>query len=435
MKHLFTASLLSVLPLAASCAQAQEWKFDFGSGPVAAVYQGVKADTRYDDQTGFGFEGAAVISAQDHLAPDDLRRDCVSADGPFLFSVALPEGFYDVTVVLGDAKAATTTVKAEARRLMLHNVTTQAGEFATRTFSVAVKRPELKGGRAQRLKNSQSPLSWDGKLTLEFNGARPAVCAIEIVAAPNPVAVFLAGDSTVTDQGGEPWTGWGQVLPRFFKAGAVVYNQAQSGETLSSFAAAGLLQKIWDSAQPGDTLLIQFGHNDQKEKGEGALANYKTNLGATIAAAREKGVVPVLVTPVERRFWKEGKLTPTLADHAAAMREVAQAEKVPLVDLNATSIQLYSALGEGGSKAAFVHYPAQTFPDQDKALRDDSHFNAYGAYELARIVADGIRAQKLDAAKFLADDLAPFDPSKPDDPAVLALPLSPFQVAGKPEGS
>lgn len=446
MKHLLTASLLgaftvAAFTVAASSVHAQDMKFDFGSGPVAAGYQGVTSETRYDAQTGFGFEGEAKISAQDHPGKDPktadaLRRDCVVADGPFSFSVAVPEGFYDVTVVLGDARAAaTTSVKAEARRLMLLNVQTEAGQFEKRTFSVAVKRPELAGGRRQNLKASQSPLNWDDRLTLEFNGARPALCSLEIVPAKTPVAVFLAGDSTVTDQGGEPWAGWGQILPRFFKQGAVVYNNAQSGETLSSFAAGGLLQKIGDLSQPGDALLIQFGHNDQKEKGEGALANYKTNLGKYIAFARDKGLVPVLVTPMERRIWKGGQLTPTLADHAAAMREVGEAEKVPVIDLNAASVTLFTSLGEGGSKTAFVHYPANTFPNQEKALRDDSHFSAFGAYELARVIADGLRAHNLDVAKFLADDFTRFDPSKPDDAATLALPLSPIEVAGKPEGS
>ena len=212
-------------------------------------------------------------------------------------------------MTLGDPKTASvTTLQAEARRLMLHNVALQAGAQETRVFHVAVKRPVLKNGRELRLKPSQSPLSWDDKLTLEWSGAQPAVRALEIEVARPEVTVFLAGDSTVTDQGGAPYVGWGQSLPRFFGSKVAVYNNAQSGETLASFAAAGLLQKIWDNAQPNDYLLIQFGHNDQKDKSPDALDKYKANLRKYIADAREHQIIPVLVTPMERRIFKDGQL-------------------------------------------------------------------------------------------------------------------------------
>ena len=386
-------------------------KFSFDAGAVTLGYRAVTNATRYDDAIGYGFEGENQFSAR------------------------VPEGFYDVTVTLGGAQAATTSVKAEARRLMLQNVATAPGASVQRTFSVAVKRPDLEGKGNLRLKASQDPRNWDDRLTLEWGGAKPAVRTLEIVPACKPVGVFIAGDSTVTDQGGEPYTGWGQSLPRFFKAGAVVYNNAQSGDTLASFAAAGLEQKIWEQAQPGDYLLIQFGHNDQKDKSPDALDKYKANLRKLVANARARKITPVLVTPMERRIFKGGALVPSLADNAAAMREVGAAEKVAVIDLNAASIELFNTLGAEGSKAAFVHYAAGTFPGQDRALRDDSHFNGYGAYELARIVANGLRAQQPNLAKFLTDDAAPFDPSKPDKAEALALFVSAPRLAGQPEGS
>ncbi len=398
---------------AANAENASSMKFQFGAAPVAVGYKAVTAATRYDEAMDYGFE----------------------ANNPALFSVKVPEGFYDVTMTLGGPQATTTSVKAEARRLMLHNVKTAAGEIVTRQFNVAVKRPQLKSGRAVRLKPSQDPRNWDDKLTLEWGGAQPAVRTIEIAPARNPVGVFIAGDSTVTDQGGEPWTGWGQSLPRFFGPDAVVYNNAQSGDSLASFAAAGLQQKMWDWAKAGDYLLVQFGHNDQKDKSPNALKNYRHNLRKIIAEARAHGVTPILVTPMERRIFKGGALVPTLVSNAAAMREVGAAEKVAVIDLNAASITLFNTLGAEGSKAAFVHYPAGTFLGQEGALRDDSHFNGYGAYELARLVADGIRAQQPELAKLLTDDVTAFDPTKPDNAQALALFVSAPQIARKPEGS
>ena len=388
-------------------------KFSFGEAPAAPGFQPVSPTIPYDPTVGYGFEST----------------------NPALFSVAVPAGFYDVTVTMGDAKAATVSVKAEARRLMLHNVSTAPGQIVTRSFGVAVKRPTLKNGREVRLKDSQNPLDWDDKLTLEFAGDVAAVRSVEIAPAKQRVGVFIAGDSTVTDQNSEPWTGWGQILPRFFGPGAAAYNNAQSGETLASFAAAGLEQQIWEWAQPGDTLLIQFGHNDQKDKSPDALEKYRANLRRTIAAARAHQVAPILVTPMERRFFKGGKLTPTLAENAAAMREVGRAAGVPVIDLNAASITLFNVLGAEGAKTAFVHYPANTFPGQTNALKDDSHFNAYGAYELARIVADGLKAQAPQLAPLMTDDLPTFDPATPDDPAQLNLPVSAPAVVVAPEGS
>src|SRR5207247_253370 len=114
-----------------------------------------------------------------------------------------------------------------------------------------------------------------------------------------------------------------------------------------------------------------------------------------IAETRKHGGIPVLITPVER---KTGVATNTLGDFPAVVRQVAQQENVPLIDLHAMSKTLYAALGE----------------NVGKAFQDGTHHNNYGSYELARCVVSGIRANKLLIAKFLADDAPPFDPHHPD---------------------
>lgn len=444
-------AVLTALTLGLPYAQAQNqvpnpiqntqaWKFDFGSGPVATGYSAVTPEARYSPESGFGFEGEAQLASYNGDGPDALKRDGVASNAPFLFSASLLEGFYDVTVTLGHPTlASTTTVKAEGRRLMLQNVQTAPGKLETRTFTVAVKRPGLKTGKSVGLKPSQSTTTWDDKLTLEFNGTNPSVRAVEIAPAKAPVGVFIAGDSTVTDQGGEPFTGWGQMLPRFFKPGVVVWNEAQSGESLYSFEGARLLQKIWETARPNDYLLIQFGHNDQKDKREGAgpFTTYKTNLKRYITEARQRQLIPILVTPMERRRYEKGVFSPTLADYAEAVRQAGQEENVPVLDLNAASLKFYAALGGEESKKAFVFYPAGSFPNRPTALADNTHFNSYGAFELARIVTSLMRESKLDLAKYLTDDYTTFDLSKPDDISALALTTSPVQpaAASKPEGS
>jgi lysophospholipase L1-like esterase len=337
-------------------------------------------------------------------------------------SISLPEGNYTVTVRLGDANAdATTTVKAEQRRLMLEQVHTAAGEFVTRTFTVNVRTPKIAGDGEIKLKSREHGYpNWDDQLTLEFDGDHPAVRSIEIAPAPSDtVTVFIAGDSTVTDQEKEPYNSWGQMLPRFFKPRVAVANYAESGETLRSFIGAHRLDKILSVIKPGDYLFIQFGHNDMKEKGEGvgAFTTYKASLEQMIDAANEKGATPVLLTPMNRRsFDSSGHITNTHGDYPDAVRQTAQERGVTLIDLHAMTKPLYEAWGPEQSERAF-------------APKDKTHHNNYGSYELARCVVEGIRTSKLDLAKLLADDVKPFDPSKPDPIESFAVPASPHDRA------
>lgn len=422
----------SALHAADPAPEATGGRFWFGASEPPAGFERVAAST-----------GHGLAERHRFVGPKSPGQsaDGVAGEAPFVFAVDLPEGVYDVTVTLGGREAAVTTVKAESRRLMLRQVATAAGATAKRSFTVAVKRPVLQSGRTVRLKPSQGPANWDDALSLEFNGSRPALRSIEIVPAKAPVAVFIAGDSTVTDQDGALYTGWGQMLPCFFRAGAVVYNNAQSGDALFSFARNGLLDQIWERARPGDHLLIQFGHNDQKDQspGSGPFTSYKANLKRYIAEARKRQVVPVLVTPMERRRFQGDAVVPTLADFAEAVRQTGREEQVPVIDLHAASIRLYTALGAEDSKQAFLHHEAGTAPDgRPEAIHDDTHFSNYGGYELARIVATGIGAAKLDIARFLVDDFRPIDPDHPDDFRKLELPMSPTPTAAaptKPEGN
>ena len=155
-----------------------------------------------------------------------------------------------------------------------------------------------------------------------------------------------------------------------------------------------------------------------------------------MAKVRQKGGLPVIVTPVERRRWsREGKPEPTLAEFAEAARRAGKEENVPVIDLNAMSLKLYEALGPEGSKKAFVFHAANTFPGREKALADDSHFSNYGAYELARSVVEGIKGNVPALAKLLADDVKPYDPARPDPIERFGVPASPPAASEKPEGS
>lgn len=435
---LITNTLLTIC-VGVNAQQKVDYKFDFGPGKVAKNYIQILPETSFSQNDRYGFDFDSKVEGFDRGGKNPLTADLVRSDKPFYFSVAVPEGNYRVSVSLGDRKqSALTTVKAESRRLMLEDIKTKPGIFTTKTFIVNVKNRNISNGSVVGLKSRElNKLDWDDKLTLEFDH-QTALAAIEITKVEDQITIFLAGNSTVVDQEDEPWASWGQMVPRFFKPGIAVANHAESGLTLGSFTASRRLEKILSIAKPGDYLFIEFGHNDQKDKGgnDGAYKSYTDRLKTFISEFRKKGGIPVIVTSTSRRsFDANGKTQNTLGDFPDAARKVSAAEKVPLIDLNVMTTHLYDALGEENSKKAFVHYPANSYPGQDKALADNTHFNPYGAYEIAKCIVMGIKAQKLGISKFIVDDFHAFNPSKPDDPMIWKWPESPKNSIVKPDGN
>ena len=221
--------------------------------------------------------------------------------------VTLPapmEGNYRVTVTLGSEKDSVATVKAELRRLMLENVHTLPGQSVTRSFVVNVRQPEYPGGKV-KLKDRElksETAAWDQQITLEFTGENVSFRDVKAALATGIPTMFIAGDSTSTDQGAEPFNSWGQMITRWFKDDIAVANHGESGESLRSFIGENRLAKLMSVIKPGDWLLVQFGHNDQKEKGEGvgAFTTYKRDLKRFVTEAKAHGATPVLVTPVQR---------------------------------------------------------------------------------------------------------------------------------------
>jgi lysophospholipase L1-like esterase len=431
---------LGLAGLASLGATPLSLRFDFGSGPVAAGSIAVGADTPYTAARGHGFEPGASVTDVDR-GGDALTGDFCTGAQPFFFSVDLPEGDYRVKLLLGDAAGESQTViKAESRRLVHEPVTTKAGELTTATFLVHLRTPELPGGGTVRLKPREiGALHWDKRLTLEFNGSRPCIAALEITRVEDAITVFLAGDSTVTDQQLEPYAAWGQMLPAFFGPTVAIANHAESGESARSFVGERRHEKVMSMLKAGDYLLIQFGHNDQKS-GPGHLTEaggYPDILRRFVADARAKGAHPVLVTAMERRnFDAAGQhIVPSLGGYPAAMREVAAELGVPLIDLNARSIPFYEALGPEEAKHAFVHFPAGSFPGQTSAMADDTHFSAYGAYELAKCVVEEIRLRVPALAAHLRPGLPTYDPAHPARFSDWHLPASPPKPVVKPEGS
>lgn len=413
MKNLFL--ILLVLGTSIVTEAQSIRRFAFGSE---------KAE-RYSREKGYGFEPNSNVTCW--AGKTGPTGNCTS-ETPFYFSVTVPEGNYRVTVRFGDSQVATSNVvKAELRRLMLERVDTKPGEFVTRTFIVNVRTPIISTGGEVRLKDRErnsEQWAWDEKLTLEFNGARPSINAITIEPVNVPT-VFLLGDSTVCDQPGEPYASWGQMITNFFGDKIAIANHAESGESLKSSFGAKRLDKVLSLMKKGDYLLVQYGHNDEKEKGEGigAFTSYKASLEQFVQAAKAKGGNVILINPMHRRtFDANGKITNSHVDYPEAVRLAAKEEHVPLIDLTDKSRDLYETLGKDGSGVLFKE-------------GDGTHHNAFGAYQIAKIIVQSVRDQNLSLSKFLIKGLPNYDPKRPDDPKTFSLPASPAVAHAKPLGS
>lgn len=349
-----------------------------------------------------------------------------SSGKPSLFSIKLLEGTYRVTFWIGSSQSdGNTTIKAESRQLIVQNVLTKRGETVERSALVNIRTPRIDEQQRVAIKDREVGLyRWDDKLTLEFNGSTPAVAAIRITPVADAKVVYLVGDSTVADQGVEPWNSWGQMLPAFLKLDQVaVANHAESGESYSAFIAEKRWDKILSTLRAGDVVIMQMGHNDMKQKGDGigAFGNYAAAMEKLVAETKQRGATPVLVTSMHRlAFNEDGTVKQTLGDYPEAVRQVAKRQGVALIDLNETSKTLYESFGKEGSAALFV---------------DMTHHNNYGSYLLARCVADALKRASPELAALVRDDLSAFDPAHPPVATDLKLPASPMRDPTKPDGN
>jgi lysophospholipase L1-like esterase len=272
------------------------------------------------------------------------RARCTGVD-PIECHFGGQPGNYEVSVVLGGAAAANTTVLAEARRTLLGAVATAAGQTHRVSFSVNVRQPE--GEPIQAV-----PAGTPG-LDLYFAGAAgtpPALESIGFRLAQEPLVIYIAGDSTVADPTAVDYGGWGQHLPQHFAYPVVVANYADSGESSGSFLnARPLFAAIESRLSAKDWVLIQFGHNDKQV----AEADFRNNITQLVTRVKAKGASPVLITPVARAQFDGARVAVQHinglgVDLPAIIRQVAAEHSVPLLDLTLRTSEWLRELGPNG---------------------------------------------------------------------------------------
>jgi DNA sulfur modification protein DndE len=224
------------------------------------------------------------------------------------------------------------------------------------------------------------------------------------------IQVFLVGDSTMSDKAdlNKPERGWGMLFGQYFDQGVVIRNHAMNGRSTKSFLREGRWAKVLEQVKPGDWVLIQFGHNDAKAedstRSAPAQTTYRQLLTKFVQEAKARGGNPVLLTPVGRRYFDEsGHRKDDHGPYPGVVREVAKAQKVPLIDLHEKSWALYTQLGDAGSQPLFWSYQNGYYQPSPvpPAKNDNTHFSEYGAHRIAQIVAQSVQEQKLGLAKNL----------------------------------
>jgi lysophospholipase L1-like esterase len=203
------------------------------------------------------------------------------------------------------------------------------------------------------------------------------------------------------------------MLTRFLKSDVAVANHAESGESIASSLSARRFDKVWSEMKRGDYLFVQFGHNDMKSTQPGALETYAADLGRIVDETRARGGIAVLLTSVSRRtFDPTGTtITDSFQGYTQAVRAVARGRSVALIDLQTASATLYEALGPERSHLAFA------------TMQEGTHHNAYGSYQIAKCVLNGIRSARIGLSAFITD-FDRFDPAKPDPLDEFRLPKS-----------
>lgn len=334
---------------------------------------------------------------------------------PLIFKSDVPKvGNYDVTVTIdtGDTELRDLMIFSERRRLMERIPYLKKNTVYEKIYTVNV---------CDIIPRGKETIYEDTSIDITILASSPVISKVSIREVECKT-IYIAGDSTLTDQGaaypydpGCSYSGWAQMFPAFFNNGIAVSNHAHSGLTTDSFIKEGHYNIIKKYIKPGDFFIMQFGHNDQKLSHLGAFGGYKERLCNYISEMRGYGAIPVLVTPLARNTWKsDGSYNDLLKDFADACLEVGNQMNVPVLDLHQRSMDF--VIKEGLESAKRYFYP-----------KDYTHSNDYGAYQMAEFVANACKeAQIKELSPFIKEIEGNFLP-----PEFITLPTPPKDFNGE----
>ncbi len=237
------------------------------------------------------------------------------------------------------------------------------------------------------------------------------VGSVAFAPAQEKITVYLIGDSTIANKETKtfPETGWGMPFQYFFDSTVVVDNRAKNGRSTRTFISEKLWQSVYDNLKPGDYVFMQFGHNDEVPEKVGSYTppdDYKKNLVKFITETRNKRAIPIVLTPVTRRRFKDGQVQQTHPEYSKLAEDVARAEKVSFIDLDALSRELLQQYGEENSKLLFLQLKPGEHPNYPEGKNDNTHFSELGARVMAQIVLAEVKRLGLDLSNHIVKPVA-----------------------------
>lgn len=226
-----------------------------------------------------------------------------------------------------------------------------------------------------------------------------------ILSTPETVTVYMIGDSTMANKSTKkyPEMGWGQAFAEYIAQGATVDNRAMDGRSTRSFIEEGRWKSILEGLKENDYVIIQFGHNDEKVKDHRGttIYDFKENLRKFITETRAVKATPILLTPVTRRTFTDGKLVNTHEGYSQAVREIAAEEKVDFIDAHRISEDIVTDLGQEKSKELYLWIEPGEYDNYPEGKKDNTHFVSEGAHAIARAVVGEIKKMNISLSKYL----------------------------------
>lgn len=235
------------------------------------------------------------------------------------------------------------------------------------------------------------------------------VASISSIEAKRKPTLYTIGDSTMAEKDttkGNPERGWMMQFRTMLDTSRInVVNLALNGRSSKSFRSEGAWEKAYQPMKKGDFLFLQFGHNDQKEdtlRHTAPYTTFKANLVRYIREARSKGATPVIFTSIVRRHFDEAsKLVDSHGDYVTVVYDVAQEEKVVLIDLNRITHHYVENLGPVESKQLYKWIAPNQLSAFPKGFEDDTHLNETGARAVAAMVVEALRQSDCKMKQFL----------------------------------
>jgi lysophospholipase L1-like esterase len=383
-----------------------EYRFDFGPGASAEGYAQVDAKWAYVEGNGYGFADTALTQNENRNTGNALSEDFVRLNGTS-FLVEMEPANYRVTMTMGDSAESTHAGITVEQMGKVPDATIPAGEHREIVFDIALI---------------------DGVFNFEFSGNTPKINALKIERLPDndtgdkPV-IYLASDSTVANyaEGYRPQAGWGETLGGYFDSGKItIDNRAIGGLSSKTFLVGGHLNELLLDIREGDYLFMQWSHNDSTpSRPERYLTpeQFKEYLKTYIDGAEQRGAIPVLVTPVNRRDYTGDTLNKSFPEYVQAMKVVAQETGTLLVDLNQASWEHFQELGPEGTKGIFLWVDGK---------EDNTHLQMNGAIVVSKLVAGLVKELNIPLSAFVTLEETEVPPGEVWAKAYLTGPSSAY---------